>query len=582
MLSRARAASEVADWDTYLGFGTNKVVWIRDRWLGAVHYGLIVGVFAYVVCVRLLWRNEHFLRGDVNGLPRLHSSPPTLDNCDPMNEGCRVTYRGIGDLLYCEAPGQSYTHPKDMRANCKYSSGLGSDTQEKLFIPTAVEVITEKRVCTPAADNRYVCPREYAPLHKSDCLAPDGYLCKKRGNQTGQFYYLADVENIRIRFTSSYERDDIRGTSLMHAAYVGICDRMERHTGEDGAPPCTTWGERKRLSARQCASDELRIEKVPCQRGVACHSLKSFDVFEATGIGRLAAALTGGDGAWPVVGAVGAAILPAPHGPVGAAAPQGAPAPGAAAGPTPAATPAASLLQARSERATTVIDEEADGPREAQVYKHPPSAGPGIVSDSWGDVFTLGRLLELAGVDLDRDLNMDNWTARQSGTALEVRVVYNNLYPMLSSFGYRPVMYHYEVQELVLPYVSETHDSAVQPEDFPAERAQEQRYGVLIHFKVSGSFGILNFMYCTIMVTTAFALVSAVPVATDFFALYVHPRGNNFFHTKYEMSPDHSKMWRCSVCGYLNENDVDVCQGVPTFTDPKEVAVCGAARGAAG
>merc|ERR1740138_539700 len=86
-------------------------------------------------------------------------------------------------------------------------------------------------------------------------------------------------------------------------------------------------------------------------------------------------------------------------------------------------------------------------------------------SNAWGDVFSLSELLELAGVDLDKDVNMDGWSAREAGIALEVSAVYHNLSPILSSFGYRPVRYQYEVRELMLPYVSRTQMSSVQPDD---------------------------------------------------------------------------------------------------------------------
>merc|ERR1712046_472480 len=110
---------------------------------------------------------------------------------------------------------------------------------------------------------------------------------------------------------------------------------------------------------------------------------------------------------------------------------------------------------------------------------------------------------------------MDGWTTRQGGTTLEVHAVYNNLYPIKSSFGYREVEYHYEVRELMLPYVSRWQLSTVQPPDYPVTRRYEVKYGLHITFSVAGSFGSFNILYFIINLTAAFALLTSATTVID-------------------------------------------------------------------
>lgn len=180
----------------------------------------------------------------------------------------------------------------------------------------------------------------------------------------------------------------------------------------------------------------------------------------------------------------------------------------------------------------------------------------------WGDHIKVGKLLELAGVDLDRDYNMDGYTARQSGTVIEIEAKYNNLYHFASSFGYQPVEYTYEVNERAMPYVSRDMLVEDQPDDYPTSRKYTVQHGILVVFKVSGTFGFFNVVYLILMLSVSAALVGSATKIIDMFSIYAHPRRRNYFHLKYQVSPDFSDMWICEVCGYYNEKHREVCNGV--------------------
>merc|ERR1711972_444032 len=100
------------------------------------------------------------------------------------------------------------------------------------------------------------------------------------GNKTNQFYYVADVKNFKVRFTSSFEREGIRGNSLMLPSYVGICDGILRKGNST-----KTWSERKFTTRNaKCSDSELTLEKISCEFGVDCAEMQRFDILEDTGI----------------------------------------------------------------------------------------------------------------------------------------------------------------------------------------------------------------------------------------------------------------------------------------------------------
>jgi len=551
------------DIDEALAYSTSKMVWIRDRWVGALYYSLVLAVLVYIVGVQVLCRNEHFEMKDVQGLTRLWYSHPTLNNCDPLKEGCVTDFTSFKDLPYCDE--YLGTLQADERGHCEYQAALsmipGGVTDNRLFIPTAVELLTEVQQCEASQANNYSCPDQYTILNGTDCLHGD-YECRNRGNLTNQFFYVADVKNFKVRFTSSFERDGIRGNSLMLPAFVGICEGLMRKGHE-----VKTWSERKFTTKNaKCEDAELTLKKIPCEFGVNCAEMHKFDIMEDTGI-----SIAGREWAHRVD-----RIKEELQNELAVQSEN--------------ATELAMMLpQLRTRRlrhrhkvgkrgvGQTALQADADAEQELDPAGEWYSAKKEY-SDNWGDVFTVGRLLQLAGADLDLDRNMDGWTTRQAGTALEVVAVYNNLYPILSTFGYTPVKYHYQVNELILPYVSRAQLAKVQPADYPKTRVSEVQYGVLIHFKVGGRFGFFSFVYLLLMLTAAFALTATATTVTDLFYLYISGQQANFFHLKYEVSPDFSDMWECGTCHFLNLKEHDTCRGVPKFMCPRTTPVCGAPR----
>lgn len=559
------------DTDEIFAYSTKKVVWIRDRWIGLFYYAVILLVLAWVIGGQILWKNEHLSRMDVKGVARIWYSHPTVRDCDPDGgPDCKSRYRKLTDINYCDV----YRGPdkSPYSAHCRFRDRIslqhGASRVSSLFLPTSVEVITDEKHCEPSEENGYSCDNTYQPLSGSDCLQAGRYLCKKRNGEENQFYYVADVLNYRVSLASSYERENIRGMSLQHQGFVGVCRGLV-----DMSHHRQTWTDRQKALAKyRCTDDQLEIEKIPCAQGVSCAAMRAFDILEETGIS--VAGRTVKDGLHRAI--------------------KGNKSEGdekkdkdEASFMTVGSGHHSRRLRARRNQGKSLGTDNEPGRPHLEDFATTRKPGqPGLdgvealeeYSNHWGDVFTIRRLLTLAGADLDQDYNMDGWTARQSGTVLEVTAVYNNLYPFLSAFGYRPVSYHYTVRQLALPYVSQLVMSEEQPDDYPKHRRHELQYGLLIYFKVGGSFGFFNLVYLLVMITTALALTGSAAVVTDLVGIYLHPKKDNFFHLKYEVSPDFSDAWKCTKCGYYNHQYEETCLGAPAFVDKGETGICGARR----
>lgn len=546
--------------DEILGYTTTRRIWIRDREIGIVYYLLILVVLFWVIGVQILWRNEHFLRKDVMGTTRMLYSHPTLLGCDANLATCESDYIPLDQLPYCDVfKGEHWTSA----GPCKYADMVtavpGGEVDNKLFFPTTVETLTQTLIdgeykAEPGSDCLQAPSRE--ERGDSDKDVEDGYMCSTRGNRSGQFYYVGDIKSYTLQLTSGYDRAGEIGTSLEHGGYYEVCEANMRGKNET-----RLWVQRLKPKAG-CEAEAFfgaaaqRIE-IPCQPGLKCAHLQEFNVFEHTGLRRGFETIKEGPDLFKKQ-------------------PQ-----------LEKSEESQDFLQTFQPP----LDHDHHGRRKKFVQHRKSNFGhaPGTKKkgraavhrgldqyvSKWGDTFRLGRILELAGVDIDNDYNIDGWSARQSGAAIEILCVYENLYPVLSTFGYKPVRYTYRVKELPMPFMSRTQLAAEQPQDYPQTRHYEVRHGILVTFKVAGTFGEFNMTYLLVMLTTAFALIAAATTITDVWATYVHPKQNNFFHLKYEVSPDFSACWKCPKCAYENHPMHATCTGVAAWNCPEDQKACG-------
>lgn len=550
------------DTDEIFGYNTVKTAWIRDRWLGILYYLLVMLVGFYVVFVQILWRNEHFMLKDVRGVARIWFTHPTVDNCDPEEFTCKNDWMSMDHLSYCKQG----TGPNKVErpARCAYRDKFGMLVNpvqnDHVFVPTASVTFTETLSCDiedPECDHMYTrppMPYYYDPEHIT---------------------YFADIERFRFQLTSSYDRDGISGTSLEHQGHLEECVEEPKPAVPRG------WAERIKRGPAGCTNRGGTVRtKIPCKAGAICE-VKNKQMPGPLGDME--------DGVQEAEGLVGfhqhGSPAAGPSQPVTVAGSRAAhlkprmlnrhkvsysaDARGGAHGE--AASFLESVSSAGAPRANgKAVEEQNEHDKDMERYMY---------MSPWGDSFRLSKLLSVAGVNMDYDLNVDGLTVRQAGTIVEVEAVYNNMYRMASTFGFSPVEYTYRVKELAVPYMSREYFDPVQPADYPKSRRIVLEHGVMIVFKVSGEFGFFNFVYLLIMLSVSGALIGGAMKVTDGVAMYVHPRRRNYFHLKYEVSPDFSDMWKCGKCGFYNEKHQTRCQGLDRWESKDDVELCGEPRG---
>jgi len=134
-----------------------------------------------------------------------------------------------------------------------------------------------------------------------------------------------------------------------------------------------------------------------------------------------------------------------------------------------------------------------------------------------GDVFSIAKLLRLAGISLDRTRNLDDEPLRDAGAVLDIEVVYNNLHHFTSTFGNTRVEYWYKVAARPLHQVKK--EIVVWSDEHSERRVIENRHGIDIVVKVQGTFGFFSIVNLVLMLTTAAAMLTVATVLTDKIAM---------------------------------------------------------------
>lgn len=547
------------DSDDLLGYCTTKQAFVRDANLGCIFYPLTI-IFAFgMISLSIFVNNSHFQRLDVYGTPRLWFTHPVRLN---QNGGSvRVSNRAIPDLTnfkdlpYCLQGKLDNNQHAEATRNCTVKDRVSivgviaqDQNKESIFIPTSTKTKVDMLQCNASLPGCDANTADYHTIHEES-------------------YFVADIERFFVQMGSTFERGSNEGLQSKSSLITGhssmVEGKLEYCTGRGKAKA----GSRKRRSfnerVKMMTQDrndlcdgrgKAAIKNIACLKGEKCQENFHY-----------------GDGMWGTdsssdedddIQMDGSKFM-------GNESLQS------------ALSDNASLLS----NASSLLAKALGAPSASREQKPP---GMNQWSDEeldmfklrYADVFRLGKLLELADIDLDNDVSPTGATTRESGTIVDIEFVYNNMYRFWSSFGYRPVEYTIKVKELpVTMMVRQFHDFH-QPSNFPQMRRTVQEHGILINAKVSGEFGFFNIVYLIVWVSVFLTVLAAAQSITEFVMLYVLPRKSNYFHSVYEVSPHFGDLWRCHTCQFMNDADSAACQGVERWVRPLDASVskCGRLR----
>jgi len=417
-----------------------------------------------------VYGNEHYKLYDVEGHATMTIQQPTRNGCNPRHNDCLNDMRKPEELPYCN----EYTGP-DVGVNkseCIYTDFMdlvpSAKTPGHLFIPTRIDRIVQKRGCNMKRGDPGWCKRMWEDVeHHTNT-------------------YVAGIEDFTLMLVSNYVRKGIRGTSLTHKGFYYECQntssgkvlRTDPCLGELKIRPIDCLNDKCDFDFQEDppASDtasvmELNASSTPLAGNLRGHSFHSREIFKRreTSVVEL----------------------------------------------NTSSSHSSSRLQRHSTRSSVALQAEKTVP----VQKR-----PNVYATQHGDIFTLSKILELAGLDLEAKMGFEE-TLRTRGTQVTIQVEYSNLRPLKSTFprdkksAHRDVRYIYRVLQLPINQEKSEVYAQKQPHD-EDQRTIENRHGLSLSVQVMGSFGVFNVVYLMVMLTTSLALLGGARSFVDAISFY--------------------------------------------------------------
>lgn len=225
-----------------LAYTTAKQVRIHDRHLGCLYYCWVLLIVCWVAGFQIFYGNNHYKLKDVKGSTRMTIQQPTK-GCNPNKPSCQDNMTPMTELPYCDVYAgeeEGKELPKHKR-KCIYADQHellpGGMLEGKMFVPTRIDHMVEKKTCKPGPSN--------------------GYSCKKmwtmEENQANT--YVADIEDYTVMIVSSYYRGKLVGTSSAHQGFYYEC--RDKETG-------------KVIATSKCKQAELKVVPIKCLPFLDC------------------------------------------------------------------------------------------------------------------------------------------------------------------------------------------------------------------------------------------------------------------------------------------------------------------------
>uniref|UniRef100_A0A7S4S0U2 Uncharacterized protein n=1 Tax=Alexandrium monilatum TaxID=311494 RepID=A0A7S4S0U2_9DINO len=179
----------------------------------------------------------------------------------------------------------------------------------------------------------------------------------------------------------------------------------------------------------------------------------------------------------------------------------------------------------------------------------------------FGDVISMGELLQIAGVDLDRDTDTHGESRRSTGIALQIDISFDNHgryhwnNPLRSAFGKFPVKYTYRVSKLPFQTYKE-----VSEEDEDGSRVLIDKHGIFVNVNIEGSIRYFDITQTLLILTTGLSLLAGAHAFVNCFASYVWKFKDEFKMEKNDRSRNYDKddpfCFCCTAAGGAHPSEV--------------------------
>lgn len=464
-------------------FPTPKIVRVHDVKLALLRHFLLGLIFIFLVVFHIAYRGSHLNTTPVHGVVRVQLRDPSEDSCDPFHMNCSLGFESMSRLPYCKQNNFTGVYQKE----CEYwdSVELRQMTDEGLMIPTRVMTYMQRERCHPSLANDWSCN---GSLY--DFIDADG----KKQEEDGKPLPVRDV------FVADVERFDIL---LDHSAH----SQSTTYTG-DGT---------KAYDFQMLGTWQVCEKQNAEGRRENCTDLPILCVHEKCPAGSI---LPPRDPDSPTL----LSLRPSPkkeeHG-------------------------RAPAYKKKGSYETMEAAEEPDLVDEFELADYWVQKNH-VAATQKGDLFKLQRLIQTAGVQLDKNVTHGSGeTYRNDGFAIVVRIEYSNEVPWLglqvspwSPTG--PTMfYKYHVM------THATGDVKFRKVDYFADegkqqvtREVEEFRGIRIVVEQAGTIKVWDTMQLMFLVTTTLALMALANCILDTVALNCMARSSEYKRLKFETEPD--------------------------------------------
>jgi len=140
---------------------------------------------------------------------------------------------------------------------------------------------------------------------------------------------------------------------------------------------------------------------------------------------------------------------------------------------------------------------------------------------AFGDVISMGSLLSIAGVDLDRDTDSHGESRRSTGIALQIDVQYENRKP----FNWPPwstseesIRYIYHAS--IVPFQTYKEVSEEVTAD-GSERLLVDKHGIFLNVNIRGTIAFFDLTTLLLILTTSLSLIAGANAGVHFFAAHI-------------------------------------------------------------
>lgn len=159
-----------------------------------------------------------------------------------------------------------------------------------------------------------------------------------------------------------------------------------------------------------------------------------------------------------------------------------------------------------------------------------------LIQINAGDVISVKRLLEVAGVDLDRSVNHAGESRRYEGLLLRLTIRYSNVRPLMSLF-HSPVQYTYSVSVEAAPGFKTVRTFKEERDD---ERELYNTHGIFIKIDQDGHIAWFSLTGLLLIVTTSQTLLGMALFCTDWVATNVLKHRKEYSAAKTDHTKDFS------------------------------------------